>query len=369
MKHRPWRTTEVEVVEAGGAACVKRFHDARWPGSAVGRWRDLRRARREERRLVELARAGLPVPEVLGLRKTPEGVELRTRWIPGARPLAEILAEASGPPDQLAAELGRLLAALHRAGFAHGDLHPGNVVIDAEQRAWLVDAAAIGRCSSVRQMRDLVQAAAHAREVTQPRFRARFLVAYLRAAPRAPGDDARGLAIVLESAARHERRAFVEAESDRWLRESGVCARHVDRELEVLVPHAVERDAALALVRRALAGDSVPGAEIERGAKARAAWLCAARLVEHRVPVLLPIAFVVRPRPLALFARPKGARDLDPARPADAQALETLAGTLSDRGLALRRAGVVLDALGTAHADPRSGLEAHRWLEEGARRG
>jgi len=387
-------------------ACVKRFHDARWPGRVVGRWRDLRRARREERRLRELAQAGLPVPEVLGVRETPDGVELRTRWIAGARTVAELLEDPSGIPDRLAAELGRLLGALHRAGFEHGDLHPGNVVIDAEQRAWLVDAAAI-RPTRGAPWLDLVKAAAHAREVTTARFRARFLVAYLRDAPRvlsdaprvlsdaprvlsdaprilsdaprvlsdaprilsdAPPmlrDDPRLFAVGLEVVARQERRRSVEAEGDRWLRESGVCALHQDGEFTVLVPHAVERDATLALVRHAVDGDALNGVEVARDVQARAAWICATRLVEHRVPVLRPLALVVKPRPLALFALPEGARDVDARCRADAQALGTLAGTLSDRGLSLGRTVVVLDGQGTAYADPRCALEAPHVLGEG----
>jgi tRNA A-37 threonylcarbamoyl transferase component Bud32 len=354
VKHRPWRTTEVEVVEAGGAACVKRFHDARWPGRAVGRWRDLRRARREERRLLELARAGLPVPEVLGIRETPEGVELRTRWIPGARTVAEILEDPSGPPDRLAAELGRLLAALHRAGFVHGDLHPGNVVVDAEQKAWLVDAAAIRRGTVASG--DLIRAAAHAREVTSPRFRARFLVAYARAA----GSDARAfvrLATTIELAAREVRRVSVVQENDRWLRDSGVCARHVEGDVEALIPHSAERDAAVPLVRNALRGGASGAVTVVRGRSAREAWLRAARLTEHRVPVLRPIALVVRPQRLAVFELPAGARDSDPARAADSAALESLNQILADRGLALRGARVVFDERGRAHVDPRSRLE------------
>lgn len=85
-------------------------------------------AHREWRHLVALHRAGVPVPEPLGRAALAGGdLVVATRWIEG-EPLREALA-AGGAPRRRAilAALGRAVAALHRSGFVHRDLHHGNV--------------------------------------------------------------------------------------------------------------------------------------------------------------------------------------------------------------------------------------------------
>jgi len=372
LKHRPWRTTEVEA--GPDPAFVKRFHDARFPGPAIGRLRDRRRARREAGRLEEMARAGLPVPGVLGIHETEAGVELRLAWLADARPVEDLLADGSA---ELAAALGDLLARVHAAGFAYADLHPGNVLVGSDGRAWLVDAAAIRRGSSAARARDLVNAAAAARERTSARFRARFLVAYVRGAPSVRRAEAAALAEAIEGAARIARRERVMAESDRWLRESGACARHVEGELSLLAPRSLSRDEAVSIARCALRGceeieptasqdpvatlrvaspvsssqalRGLSGAEsrgalrLVRGRGAVPEWLGAARLLEHGLAAARPLVLVETPPGMAVLAHPAAGRAPRRDSADDGRALGALAGALWDRGLALRRLDVLVD--------------------------
>jgi diguanylate cyclase (GGDEF)-like protein len=58
------------------------------------------------------------------------------------RPLAELVAEGALPAERVVAigiDVAGLLAAAHRAGIVHRDLKPGNVVVDRQERARVVD--------------------------------------------------------------------------------------------------------------------------------------------------------------------------------------------------------------------------------------
>lgn len=372
LKHRPWRTTEVE--RGPEPVFVKRFHDGRIGLLGFSRWRDRLRARGEARRLVELARAGVAVPAVLGIRETAAGVELRLEFLHAAETLDQRTESDFGPAsNRLARRLGELLAGLHRAGFAHGDLHLGNVLVDGSERAWLVDAAAIRRGSPSARAHDLVQAAAALRERSSARFRARCWLAYVRASTDARRAEAASLAEAVEGAARTARRERVRAERDRWLRESGVCARHVEAELHVVAARNLSRARALDLARTELGSESMPAhttaspthtATVRvHGRSARSAWTDAARLLEHRIPSALPLVFVESPRTVAVFEVPLGAREPVRETAAEALALGTLAGALWDRGLGLVRCDVGLDARGEAFVRAGAGIRAATRLE------
>jgi len=346
LKRRPWRTTEIE--DGPVPVFVKRFHDERFPGRTVGRWRDLRRARREARILTELRAAGVPVPEVLGIESTTEGVELRLEFVRGARPVREVLDESN---RHLATRLGTLAARLHEAGFAHGDAHLDNVLVDAEGRVWIVDAASVRTVTRSRRTRDLVRAAAEAREVTSARFRARFLVAYRAGIGLARRDEGEFRLESIERAARLERRRHVAAENDRWFRESGVVTGLQDGERSLLARRSISTGKALEWARAASSSDVVPNAQVVRGQRARAAWSIHARLEEHRVPAARPLALLKSPIDFAIFTAPTGSRTPRPESSADARALGVLAGTLWDRGLTLASLDVAIDAHGAAFVD------------------
>ena len=97
--------------------------------------------RRALETLRQAGSANLPAPRAL-VSATDGRLWLITAWVPG-RPLGP----GPVPVDAAlrdAAAVARGLAALHELGTHHGDVSPGNVVVDGEQRT-LVDLAQLGR--------------------------------------------------------------------------------------------------------------------------------------------------------------------------------------------------------------------------------
>jgi len=332
LKANPNRTVFLEQRAGSGAVVVKRYHAA----SALRRPRDRGRARREQRVLARLHAAGLPVPEPLGIRRRDGCWELSCAWIPDAVSLHDLVDGRlpwPRPRAELAAALGRLLARLHTAGLDHGDLHPGNVLIDAGGRPWLVDCAKARlrrRLGAPLLVRDLVRLAAGVREHLSARFRARFLVAWLRALSpelcarlpaRAP------LVEGVERLARERRRSVAARNRARWRRASGVCRLVQDggaRALEAREPLRPDE----IVIRRP--------ATLEQWADSGLAW-------DHRLPCARPLRFPLDPRSAATFALPAGSRPLDGTGAEGARARRihlgagALLGALRDRGLALAR--------------------------------
>lgn len=98
------------------------------------------RSLREFELLAQLWRQGLPVPRPLLAGWRREGVfyraDLMTLRVPRARTMAERLAESAPIPW---AKIGRAIAGFHLAGVFHADLNAHNVLVDAEDRVWLID--------------------------------------------------------------------------------------------------------------------------------------------------------------------------------------------------------------------------------------
>ncbi|MFW6060499.1 MAG: lipopolysaccharide kinase InaA family protein [Phycisphaeraceae bacterium] len=114
------------------------------PRKGHGWWDDLRwavgpsRAARVARVTRQLERAGIAVPAiVLALRRRQAGSaeELLVSEAAIGHPLGKTLRDP-GPLDTsrqaLLETLGRSLAALHQAGFTHGDLNPTNVLLSLD---------------------------------------------------------------------------------------------------------------------------------------------------------------------------------------------------------------------------------------------
>lgn len=128
-----------------------------------------REFRRAERLLEHGVRAPLPIGWLPATRERP--AVAFSAWIEGARELADAWERATEggateggatvPRDarrarrRLLSAVGLEVAALHRAGFAHGDLHARNVLIDARGDAWFVDLARLRRAGRLGQQRDL----------------------------------------------------------------------------------------------------------------------------------------------------------------------------------------------------------------------
>src|SRR5262245_53690199 len=168
---RPFRAVSLEVRD-GLPVVVKRFHH---PNPILARF-DRARAERELGALAALERERFPVPRVLELRATEAGWELCCTAVEGARTLGESLRSASPPPggwERLLARLGELLARLQAAGWVHGDLHPGNVLVDSCGSPWLVDLRRARRAAPdpARALDEVVECAAMAREHLPARLR------------------------------------------------------------------------------------------------------------------------------------------------------------------------------------------------------
>ena len=83
------------------------------------------------------ARAGVRTPEVLLVRSFDSGAGMLAQRRVEGHDLAAL--DAAQVEDALLTELWRQVGLLHRAGIAHGDLVPGNCMVDPEGRPWLVD--------------------------------------------------------------------------------------------------------------------------------------------------------------------------------------------------------------------------------------
>lgn len=86
-------------------------------------------ADREHRVLAALRARGVDVPAPLGLAVLPEGDRLLVIPFLAGTTLAEALRLPPSERRRTLAEFGALLARLHAAGYAHGDLHAENVLV------------------------------------------------------------------------------------------------------------------------------------------------------------------------------------------------------------------------------------------------
>jgi tRNA A-37 threonylcarbamoyl transferase component Bud32 len=349
LKDSLHRSVRLEVDADGRRTVVKRFSSRTLAASTL----DRARAAREHRLLGELAARGIPAPRPLALERVDGGWEVRMEWVADAQPLAELLGGAAPwptAPERAMRRFAELLAKLHAAGVDHPDLHPGNVLLDANGCAWAIDfhkARRVERLGAKAAWRDLTSLAAGVRELTPPRCRARFLVAWLRHAPRdlgqalieLGGGTRTNLAARLEERARERRFAAVRKRRDRWLRESSSCApvrapfvgfRRATAQLD----EGDDPRAPLLEERRALVLDDLAVRD------ATSIWCSAARLEEHGLAALRPRALCTRPTPwVCLEAALPGRPCRSPADVRGVRALHSLGrlcARLADRRLQVR---------------------------------
>ena len=97
---------------------------------------------REFNVLVSLHELGLPVPRPLAALCEHRGVissgALMTARIEGAQTLADLL-PGDNTTVELWADVGRCIRRFHRAGVWHADLNARNILLDAENRVYLID--------------------------------------------------------------------------------------------------------------------------------------------------------------------------------------------------------------------------------------
>lgn len=135
---------------------------------------------RELENLEALRAAGLRVPQPLAAGTTRRGLRCASfvalAELPGAA-----LSAGGYVPRELAADLGHLVARLHRAGFAHRDLYLDNVFHDPELGLGLLDCERVFRSSGLRQrwvVKDLAALQASAGPAWSWTDRLRVLRAY-----------------------------------------------------------------------------------------------------------------------------------------------------------------------------------------------
>jgi tRNA A-37 threonylcarbamoyl transferase component Bud32 len=127
----PHRTVQ-RLSHQGTSLLVKHYRSATGPH----RWRERTKhaigaaaSDREWRGLRWLAQADVAAPRALGRARTPAGDTLLVlEWIDGPT-LWDRLADDPADQRALLMETADAVAALHAAGLAHGDLHPGNLLI------------------------------------------------------------------------------------------------------------------------------------------------------------------------------------------------------------------------------------------------
>lgn len=103
----------------------------------------IRQKLNRERQILEHL-GGSVAPELLGADLEADRPYLALRWLNGenVEALSRRLRRAggrTGPLLDLAARIAEAYAGLHARGVAHGDVHPGNVLVEPSGRMWLID--------------------------------------------------------------------------------------------------------------------------------------------------------------------------------------------------------------------------------------
>lgn len=143
----PGRGSALFLETPFGAAVLRRYLRGGWPAK-VSRDRYLfngwerSRPQDEFRILADLATHGFPVPDPLAAMTLRNGPfytgSLLTRRIPGALPLAELM-QPRCEDDELWIKAGACIRSFHDFGLVHADLNARNILVDGEDRIFLID--------------------------------------------------------------------------------------------------------------------------------------------------------------------------------------------------------------------------------------
>jgi len=130
--------------------------------------RRAKRARIEWDNTVRMAEKGLPVPRPLAVGRLAAEEFVVVEGIAGAAEIIPSLRRARRelPPDEFLARkrrylsaVGKLVRNVHDAGFFHGDLQGGNLLVDVADKIWLIDLHRVRaeRVSERRRIRSLAR--------------------------------------------------------------------------------------------------------------------------------------------------------------------------------------------------------------------
>ena len=139
---------QAHFLEFGGLELVLRHFQRGGMIGKVNRDSYLRGGRTKSRSFLEfnllnwMHDQGLPVPRPVAALYAPKGVLYRaallTQRIPEARPLEEVLRDRS--LDQgVWMSVGAAVRRMHDLGVFHSDLNCRNILLDAQNRVWLID--------------------------------------------------------------------------------------------------------------------------------------------------------------------------------------------------------------------------------------
>lgn len=116
---------------------ISRFNRDRYVFSGLAKTRAIK----EYELLKQLFDVGLPVPEPAGARIIRQGrhysADLITRRINKAQDLLQILQAPAS--TKLIRDIAACVAQLHNFGVFHPDLNIQNILVDAQQKVWIID--------------------------------------------------------------------------------------------------------------------------------------------------------------------------------------------------------------------------------------
>ncbi len=107
------------------------------------RFLTLNRSLQELQSSAYLISQGIPTPEIVGLRFKKNGMfyamEIISRMIPESVDLLAFLEQFPNGGSAVIRKTGALIRDIHRAQVYHADLHVKNIVLDKEQKPWIID--------------------------------------------------------------------------------------------------------------------------------------------------------------------------------------------------------------------------------------
>lgn len=183
--------SRVGLLPLDGQPCYLKLYLAKSAWQKLGYRLGYGRGLRSFDAALALLSEGLAVPRPRSCVLVAEGILLLTEAIAGGRDLRALWGQLTpqAAPERLLGAAGDALAALHAAGFSHGDAKWSNLLWTGS-RFYLVDLEAVRRCRAPasgrphpRQLKDLARFTIDAEELgaSEGQFEA-FLAAYLERA-------------------------------------------------------------------------------------------------------------------------------------------------------------------------------------------